>query len=75
MAEPIQSYMRRFGFPEPYEQLKSLTRGNTINEKTIQDFINSLLIGEEDKKILLSISPSNYTGYASKLAKTELEKD
>ena len=75
LAEPIQSYMRRFGFPEPYEQLKSLTRGTTIDEKTIQDFINSLLIGEEDKKILLSISPSNYTGYASKLAKTELEKD
>ena len=75
LAEPIQSYMRRFGFPQPYEQLKSLTRGNIVDKKTIQNFINSLSIGEEDKKILLSISPSNYIGYASKLAKNELEKD
>lgn len=75
LAEPIQSYMRRFGFPQPYEQLKSLTRGNIVDKKTIQNFINSLSIGEDDKKILLSISPSNYIGYASKLAKNELEKD
>ena len=30
---------------------------------------------EEDKKNLLSIYPSNYIGYASQLAKTELKKD
>ena len=75
LAEPIQSYMRRFGFPEPYEQLKALTRGNIVDKKTIQDFVNSLSIREEDKKNLLSIYPSNYIGYASQLAKTELKKD
>jgi adenylosuccinate lyase len=75
LAEPIQSYMRRFGFPEPYEQLKFLTRGNIVDKKTIQNFIDSLLIEEKDKKILLSLSPSIYIGYAAQLAKKELEKD
>ena len=74
LAEPIQTYMRRFGFPEPYEQLKSLTRGNIVNQKTIGNFINGLLIDEKDKKNLLTLSPSSYIGYASKLAKQELEE-
>jgi adenylosuccinate lyase len=75
LAEPIQSYMRRFGFPEPYEQLKSLTRGNIVDQKTIKNFIDDLSIEAKDKKILLSLSPTNYIGYASELAKKELEKD
>ena len=75
LAEPIQSYMRRFGFPEPYEQLKSLTRGNIIDQKAIQNFIDNLLLEKRDKEILLSLSPFNYIGYASDLAKKELKKD
>ncbi len=75
LAEPIQSYMRRFDFPAPYEQLKSLTRGNTVDQKKIKIFIDSLLIDEKDKKILLSLSPTNYVGYASKLAKKELDQE
>src|SRR5262249_23212184 len=30
LAEAVQTVMRRFGVPEPYERLKELTRGKTI---------------------------------------------
>jgi adenylosuccinate lyase len=31
LAEPIQTVMRRYGIENPYEKLKELTRGNTID--------------------------------------------
>ena len=33
LAEPIQTVMRRYGVENPYEKLKSLTRGKTIDAK------------------------------------------
>ena len=30
LAEPIQTVMRRYGLPQPYEQLKALTRGKGL---------------------------------------------
>lgn len=30
MAEAVQTMMRRHGLPEPYEQLKALTRGQPL---------------------------------------------
>ncbi len=75
MAEPIQSYMRLYGFTEPYEQLKNLTRGNIVDQKIIEEFINNLQIDQTNKKRLLSLTPTNYLGYASFLAKKELEKN
>jgi len=63
LAEPIQTIMRKHGIEKPYEKLKELTRGNEcINEKIINDFVNSLNLPEEDKKVLLSLKPSNYIG-------------
>ena len=63
LAEPVQTIMRKHGIEKPYEKLKELTRGNEgINEKIINDFVNSLNLPEEDKKVLLSLKPSNYIG-------------
>jgi len=63
LAEPIQTIMRKHGIEKPYEKLKELTRGNdAINQQTIINFINSLNLPEEEKKILLNLQPSNYTG-------------
>ena len=63
LAEPIQTIMRKHGIEKPYEKLKELTRGNEgINEQIINDFVNSLNLPEEDKKVLLSLKPSNYIG-------------
>jgi len=69
LAEPIQMVMRRYGLPEPYEQLKSLTRGQTITQQTLAVFIESLDIPADVKLHLKSLTPSNYIGLASKLAR------
>ena len=63
LAEPIQTIMRKHGIENPYEKLKELTRGNEgINQQIINDFVNSLNLPEEDKKVLLNLKPSNYIG-------------
>ena len=40
LAEPIQTVMRRYAVPNPYEQLKELTRGKGITKEALQTFIN-----------------------------------
>jgi adenylosuccinate lyase len=62
-AEAIQTILRREGYPNPYEALKSLTRTNeAITRDSIKNFIETLDVSEEIKKELREISPSNYTG-------------
>ena len=36
LAEPIQTVMRRYGLPDPYERLKELTRGKAITREAMQ---------------------------------------
>src|SRR5690606_1640922 len=44
LAEPVQTVMRRHGLPQPYEQLKALTRGQGMTEATMRDFIRGLAL-------------------------------
>jgi adenylosuccinate lyase len=69
LAEPVQTVMRRHGLPNPYEQLKALTRGHGINQESMRAFIASLDLPEHDKSRLLMLSPGDYTGLAAPLAK------
>jgi adenylosuccinate lyase len=69
LAEPIQTVMRRYGIPKPYEQLKELTRGTGITKAALQDFIGKLAIPDADKKRLLEMTPASYIGEAASLAK------
>ena len=47
LAEPIQTVMRRCGIADPYEQLKTLTRGQqTITRDVLHAFIRGLAIPE-----------------------------
>jgi adenylosuccinate lyase len=63
VAEAIQTILRREKYPQPYEALKELTRGNSlIDKKAIHQFIDNLKIGNDIKKELKRISPQNYTG-------------
>ena len=69
LAEPIQTVMRRYGVPNPYEQLKELTRGKGgITKQTLHQFIASLAVPEAEKIRLLEMTPQNYTGRAAELA-------
>ena len=67
LAEPIQTVMRTAGLPNPYEQLKALTRGTQMNETTIREFIEDLDLPEAEKSRLLALTPATYIGLAEKL--------
>jgi len=69
LAEPIQTVMRRYKLPNPYERLKELTRGKTITRDAIQQFIGTLEIPEAEKTRLLAMTPGSYTGIGAELAK------
>ena len=68
LAEPIQTVMRRFGVPNPYEQLKELTRGKGITPEGLKTFIQGLNIPADAKKSLLEMTPASYVGMAVELA-------
>ena len=69
LAEPIQTVMRRYAVPNPYEQLKELTRGKGITREALQEFIGTLAIPEAEKARLLQMTPASYIGKAAELAK------
>ena len=69
LAEPIQTVMRRYGIEKPYEKLKELTRGQGIDQQSMQVFIKTLNIPDDAKQQLLTLTPATYTGCAELLAK------
>ena len=63
VAEAIQTILRRENYPNPYEALKDLTRGNnSIDKKSIHAFISKLKVSAAVKAELKKITPHNYTG-------------
>lgn len=68
LAEAIQTLMRRYGLPTPYEQLKSLTRGRGSSRQAMQSFISDLTLPIAAKQRLLALTPADYTGLAALLA-------
>ena len=70
LAEPIQTVMRRYGVPNPYEQLKALTRGRSgITRESLHAFVDGLDLPAEAKAALKALSPATYVGRAAELAR------
>ncbi|MCP5015595.1 MAG: adenylosuccinate lyase [Ketobacter sp.] len=69
LAEPIQTVMRRYSIEKPYEKLKELTRGKTINKAAMSTFIDTLEIPEQEKVRLKALTPASYVGNAAQQAK------
>ena len=69
LAEPVQTVMRRHGLPNPYEQLKALTRGQGIDAAAMRAFVEGLDLPAEAKARLAAMTPASYTGLAESLAK------
>ena len=69
LAEPVQTVMRRHGLPNPYEQLKALTRGHGIDAAALREFIAGLDLPADAKARLAAMTPASYTGLAEALAK------
>jgi adenylosuccinate lyase len=68
LAEAVQTVMRRHGLPNPYEQLKALTRGHGIDETSMREFITGLDLPADAKQRLLDMTPGSYIGLAERLA-------
>ncbi|AXM45532.1 adenylosuccinate lyase [Dichelobacter nodosus] len=68
LAEAVQTVMRRYAIPEPYEKLKALTRGQKITPEILVTFIDGLDLPEEVKARLRGLTPKDYVGLAQKLA-------
>ena len=68
LAEPIQTVMRRYGLPEPYEQLKAFTRGQPMTAELMRGFVAALDLPQAEKDRLLAMTPGSYTGLATALA-------
>jgi adenylosuccinate lyase len=67
LAEAVQTVMRRYACDRPYERLKELTRGRTVNRETMDRFVADLPIDEEARAALLELEPRNYVGLAAEL--------
>lgn len=70
LAEAIQTILRKNGYENAYEVLKELTRGKNISLEAIRDFVKNLNIRQNDKEMLLNLTPENYLGLAEILAKS-----
>src|SRR5690606_12610212 len=69
LAEAVQTVMRRHGLPNPYEQLKALTRGHGITADSMRRFIETLDLPDDAKQSLRAMTPASYTGLAERLAR------
>ncbi|HLV29312.1 MAG TPA: adenylosuccinate lyase [Burkholderiaceae bacterium] len=74
LAEPVQTVMRRYGLPQPYEQLKALTRGKGITAEALTGFIQGLELPADAKQRLLALTPRSYVGLAVQLADKAADK-
>ncbi len=70
LAEAIQIVMKLEGYDNAYEEIKTKTRGQSIDKDSYLKIINDLSISHESKKKLSKLTPLNYLGIASKLAKS-----
>jgi len=69
LAEPIQTVMRRYGIEKPYEKLKDLTRGQSVNAGRLAEFIDTLELPDSVKDELKQLTPATYLGNATAQAR------
>jgi adenylosuccinate lyase len=69
LAEGLQTILRAENVKNPYEKLKSLTRGKKIDAAAVKNFIEDLDVSSEVKNKLKKLTVTNYLGIAEFLAK------
>ena len=70
LAEAIQIIMKLEGYDNAYEEIKAKTRGQSIDQESYLKIVSDLNITNESKEKLKKLTPLNYLGIASKLAKS-----
>lgn len=69
LGEAVQTVMRRYGIPEPYEKLKALTRGQPVSKEILLEFIKTLDIPKDEIERLSALTPDSYIGLAAQQAR------
>ena len=69
LTEAIQTFLRLEGVIEPYEKVKKISRGNTMDKETYLKIIDELIVDKSHKKTLKNLTPQTYVGIAEELAK------
>ena len=70
LAEALQIVMKLEGHDNAYEEIKTLTRGQSLNKNSYIKIVEDLQISNASKEKLKKLTPLNYLGIASKLAKS-----
>jgi adenylosuccinate lyase len=68
LGEAVQTVLRAAGIAEGYELLKAFTRGRSIDQRSLGEFIDTLALPEADKRRLRALHPADYIGWAAELA-------
>lgn len=75
LAEPIQTVMRRYDVPKPYEKLKALTRGHAqMDPLALKAFVSSLPIPQDAQDALSAMTPGTYIGNAASATRQFLKE-
>ena len=69
LSEAVQTILRAGSAPEPYEQLKRLTRGQHLDESAYRALLDGLDLSPGDRDRLLRLTPAEYTGLAAQIAR------
>ena len=69
LGEALQSFLRLEGKVDGYESVKKLSRGQKMDKSIYLKAVDKLIENEEHKALLNNLTPSEYVGMASKLAK------
>ena len=72
LAEAVQTVMRKFAMPEPYEQLKAVTRGRRLSAEIYQEILQELQLPDAAMQELKDLSPASYIGCAAELTRRPL---
>ena len=70
LAEAIQIIMKLEGYDNAYEEIKAKTRGQSIDQESYLKIVSDLNVTNKSKEKLKKLTPLNYLGIASKLAKS-----
>jgi adenylosuccinate lyase len=61
IGEGIQMMMRRYGYSDAYEKMKSLSRGSRLGKELLRTFIGDLSkVPEDEKERMRLLEPDNY---------------
>jgi adenylosuccinate lyase len=68
LGEAVQTVMRRFGMDQPYERLKTATRGKRLDASSYAQLLIDLDLPHEAMALLSGLTPATYVGLAPQLA-------